>query len=285
MNRERRLRLHIFLFLAIAALAHADERTRKLAARLPEEAALFLSEAVKVVGQEKLQQHAVKEESEERPGVNKYTWQDRQVISQYSFISFRESPETLREMRQVESIDGKQVKSEKALRAVAAAVTSSDERQKRKMLEDFEKSGLVGVATDLGQLLLLFSGRKIQNYDFSFQSQRFVGADPVLIFTYAQTTGGGMTVYRGTDTMRPKLSGEIWVNGEYRPLKITLNSVAESAVDKKTIRQEIEVTYSPSFIPCVLPTRAHHRELHNSLLHAENDYEYSDFHPWEEARK
>ena len=128
----------------------------------------------------------------------------------------------------------------------------------------FQKAGLMGVATDLGQLLLLFSSRKIQNYDFSFQSQRFVGADRVMVFTYSQIEGGGMTVYRGKDTLRPKLNGEVWVDGDYRPLKVTLNSVVDAAADKKVIRQEIEVRYAPSVLPCVLPTRARHRELHNA---------------------
>ena len=120
-------------------------------------------------------------------------------------------------------------------------------------------------------MLLLFSSRKIQNYDFSFQSQKFVGASRVMVFTYSQVEGGGMTVYRGKDTLRPKLNGEIWVDGDYRPLKITLNSVASTA-DKTSLRQEIEVRYAPSLLPCVLPTYARRREIHDGVLHVEDVY-------------
>ena len=269
------------LWLALASLVSADELTRKLAARLPEEAALFAREATKYVTEEKLSQRALVDQSEV-PGAKKEIWKDKVIVSRYGFVSFREAPETLREMRQIVSIDGKPVKGEKSLKAIASAVAASDERQKRKLLEDFEKAGLVGVATNLGQLLLLFSGNKVQNYDFSFQAQKFVGADRVMVFTYAQTEGGGMTTYRGKDTLRSKLSGEIWVDGDYRPLKVTLNSVVESA-DLKMIRQEMEVRYAPTLFPCVLPTHARHRELHDGVVQVTNDYEYETFHPWQDV--
>jgi hypothetical protein len=271
------------LALAASVVACADERTRKLAARLPEEAALFVREATKVVSEETLRQRAFKELVADRTGALKPVWQDKVIVSRYGFISFKDSPDSLREMRQIESIDGKAAKSERSLKAAASAITANDDRAKRKLLEDFEKAGLVGVATDLGQMLLLFSARKIQNYDFSFQSQRFVGADRVMVFTYAQVEGGGMTVYRGKDTLRPKLNGEIWVDGDYRPLKITLNTVSQTG-DGNSIRQEIEVRYSPSVGPSVLPTAARHREIRDGTLQVENLYQYAPFRSWEDAR-
>lgn len=271
----------VLICLAVAAVASADERTRKLAARLPEEASLFAREATKYASEERLSQRALLDRQSVNGG-QKTIWQDKVVVSKYGFVSFREAPEALREMRQIETIDGKPAKTDKSLKAVASAVTASDERQKRKMLEDFEKAGLLGVATNLGQLLLLFTGPKVQNYDFSFQSQRFVGADRVMIFTYTQVQGGGMTTYRGKDTMRSKLSGEIWVDGDYRPLKVTLNSVVEAA-DKKVIRQEMEVRYAPTVYPCVLPTHARHREFRDGVVEVETVYEYSSFRPWGDA--
>ena len=270
-----------WICIAAATLVHADERTRKLAARLPEEAALFAREATKYSSEETLTQHAVVDRVVVN-GIRKEVVKDKVIVSRYGFVSFREAPETLREMRQIESVDGKRAKAERSLKAVATAVTASDERQKRKLMEDFEKAGLLGVATNLGQLLLLFSGTKVQNYDFSFQSEKFAGADRVMVFSYAQTEGGGMTTYRGKDTMRSKLSGEIWVDGDYRPLKVTLNSTVE-APDKKMIRQEMEVRYAPTLFPCVLPTYARHRELHDGAVEVVNEYQYAAFRPWEEA--
>lgn len=262
----------------LCLVAHADERTRKLAAHLPEEAALFAAEATKYATEETLTQRAV---VTQQLGT-KAVWQTKVVISKYGFVSFRENPEALQEMRQVESLDGKHAKGDKSLKAVASALTASDERQKRKLLEDFEKNGLNGVATNLGQLILLFSAKKVQNYDFSFQSQKFVGADRVMVFTYTQTEGGGMTTYRGKDAMRSKLSGEIWVDGDYRPLKVTLNSAVEAA-DKKLIRQQMEVHYTPTVYPCVLPTHARHREFRDGVVEVETIYEYGSFRPWGDA--
>ena len=274
----------LFLLAAFTALASADERTRKLAERLPQEAALFAREATKYASEEKLTQRALSEIRVAPNGLINAVWKEKIVMSRYGFVSFAEAPEALRELRQITSVDGKPAKSDKSLKSVASAVTASDERQKRKLLEDFEKAGLSSVATNLGQLLLLFNGRKIQSYDFSFQSQRFVGAERVMVFTYSQVEGGGMTTYRGADALKSKLNGEIWVDGDYRPLKVTLNSVVQ-APDRKMIRQEMEVRYAPSAYPCVLPTKAIHRELHDGTTQVETVYDYAPFRPWEEIGK
>ena len=42
-------------------------------------------------------------------------------MSRYGFVSFHDSPDTLREMREIESIDCKPVKSEKYLKSIASA--------------------------------------------------------------------------------------------------------------------------------------------------------------------
>ena len=271
-------RLFSFL-LVFAALASADERTRKLAQRLGEEAALFAREATKYASEEKLSQRALLYTQPIDGGLQRQAWRNTVVLSRYGFVSFLAAPEALQELRQIVSIDGKRAKS--SLKSVASVLTASGERQKRKLLEDFQKSGLSGVASGLGQLLLLFSSRTVENYDFSFQSQRFMGADRVLVFSYAQVEGRGMTTFRGHDTLHSKLSGEISVDGDYRPLQVTLNSQVESP-DKKLIRQEMEIEYAPSAYPCMLPTRARHRELHDGVLQAETLYEYSAFRPWED---
>ena len=272
----------LFLVLTVFSLAHADERTRKLAERLPEEAAAFAREATKYASEEKLTQHAL-ENVRVVNGVAQLTWKDREVISRYGFVSFLEAPEALRELRQIDRVDGKQPKGERSLKSIAAAVTAGDEARKRKLLEDFEKAGFTGIATNMGQLLLLFNARKVQSYDFSFRSQTFIGAERIMIFTYAQVEGGGMTTYRGKDTLKSKLSGEIWVNSEYRPVKITLNSNVE-APDKQIIRQEMEVRYTPTPYPCVLPTLARHRELRYGVVQAETVYEYKPFRLWADLR-
>ena len=271
----------LFLITAslAASLAAGDERTRKLAQRLPEEAALFAREATKYASKEKLSQRALLYAQPIEGGLSRQAWRNTVVISRYGFVSFLTAPESLEELRQIVSIDGKRAKT--SLKSVASAITASNDLQKRKLLEDFQKAGLSGVATGLGQLLLLFSARTIENYDFSFQSQRFIGADRVLVFTYAQVEGRGMTTYRGHDALHSKLSGEIWVDGDYRPLQVTLNSQVEAA-DKKLIRQEMEVQYAPGPYLCVLPTNARHRELHDGVLQAETLYEYSPFRPWED---
>lgn len=256
---------------AIALSVHADDRTRKLAERLPAEASSFAREAVQLVADEKLYQKALGGEKE------------RTIVSQYGFVSFRQAPEALREFRDIQTVDGKAYKSAKSLKALAAAVSAADDRQKQRAVDELQKAGLSGFATELGQLLLLFNSRKVQNYDFSFESQRFVGADRTMIFGYSQIenagASGSMTVIQGKNQMRPKLSGRIWVDGDYRPLKITLATVSE--VDHTTqLRQEIEVTYTPTTFRCVLPTSAHHREFKNETLNSDTEYSYTNWRPW-----
>ena len=267
------------------SLANADELTRQLAARLPEEASAFARDAVKMVGEETIRQRLILELIANPVGPPKAKIQERTVISQYSFVSFRESPEALRELREVQSIDGKASKS-RSLDSVAAAVTANDDKQKRKVLEDFEKLGLKGVASELGQLLLLFNGRKIQNYDFSLQTKRYVGADLIQVFSYAQVEGAGsMSVYRNKDVVRPKLSGEVWVDADYRPLKVTLSTVVEMEDKTGQVRHEMEVFYAPTAAGGLLPTHARYSEIRNGLRQSETEYEYRNFRPWDELKK
>jgi hypothetical protein len=280
-----RLSVFLLLLVPVTLVAHADELTRKLAASLPQAASAFARESVKLVGEETLHQVYVTEVSSNPNGTSQPRIEEHTVVSRYTFVSFRESPEALRELRQVRTIDGKPAKA-LPLDAVAAAVTANDERQKRKVLEDFEKIGLKGVAAEIGQLLLLFNGRKIQNYEFSLQSRRFVGADPLLVFSYNQIEGAGsMTVFRDKDVLRPKLSGEVWVDGSFQPLKVTLATVVDAPDGKGLARHQMEVSYAPTAAGNLMPTRARYLVIRDGARHSETEYEYRNFVPWDVVKK
>ena len=80
---------------------------------------------------------------------------DREVISLYAISSFKSTPEALHEFRQVVSIDGKPVAPEAGLQEkFRATLTSADDRSRKALEAEFEKTGLTIAATDFGQLVL-----------------------------------------------------------------------------------------------------------------------------------
>src|SRR5882762_3433240 len=96
---------------------------------------------------------------------------DREIVSYYSISSFRNSPEALHEFRQVVSVDGKTVAPEAGvLEKFRTTLASPDDRSRKTMQADFEKTGLAIAATDFGQLVLLFTKSNLEKYTFQPQS-------------------------------------------------------------------------------------------------------------------
>ena len=97
-------------------------------------------------------------------------WQERRILSEYSFAAFAGEGGALHELRRVTAVDGRTVQdSKKAQEELAAIVTAPDDKRKKELLEQFEKYGLVGAVTDFGQLLLLFNSRDVMHYEFTYR--------------------------------------------------------------------------------------------------------------------
>src|SRR5271154_2864143 len=91
----------------------------------------------------------------------------RQIVSCYALSSFRSSSEALHEFREIISVDGQTTTAEPAAREkLLATINANDEKAKKALLQDFEKTSLAVAATDFGQLILLFTKANLGKYTF-----------------------------------------------------------------------------------------------------------------------
>jgi hypothetical protein len=209
-------------------------------------------------------------------------WKERHIVSEYGFALFGGS--AVHELRQVTSVDGKKLgETAKAQETLAKAITATDDVRKKEMLKDFEKHGLVGAVTDFGQLILLFTRRELERYEFWAKSPQWSGGTRALVFGYKQLDGPeSLTVIEGrTDKSRHlKLEGEIWVRPDtYLPIRITL--MAHEGESPASIREEASVDYVMTEYGALMPSATEHRELRGGKIAAENKFTYTDFHKFE----
>jgi len=278
----------LVLLAAVCCVLRADERTQRLAASLSKEADAFRKIAADVVGQETLFQRAIKPPKgggfHVRVGASAQkgpepVWQERRILSEYSFAAFAREGGALHELRRVTSVDGHPVQdSKKAQQELAAIVTAPDDKRKKELLEQFEKYGLVGAVTDFGQLLLLFNSQDVMHYEFTYRRTEMQGLAPLLVFGYQQIDGpGGLTVidasHGGEGQQNMRIGGEVWVGANsFAPVRITL------ATENGPVREEASVDYSMSAYGALLPVFTEHHELRGGKVVVENKFSYADFH-------
>ncbi|HLH40846.1 MAG TPA: hypothetical protein VKX39_16975 [Bryobacteraceae bacterium] len=272
-------------WLLLVSTLQADELTQKMAARVSEEAEAFRKIAPEVLGTEKLHQSAIQPSRRFHPHGAKPSqpeWRDRDVVSEYAFASFSGQSGAIHEVRQVISVDGRKVSDSKnAQDALARAILASDDGQKRELLKQFEKVGLSGAVTDFGQLLLLFTRRDIERYEFTPRGARMIGYDRALVFSYQQIDGPeALTLFdekKGERAHRLRMQGEIRVRAEdFLPLQITI-AVGEGDAPN-SVREEAAVTYAMSKYGALLPVSTEHYEIRNGKIVVQNNFTYSDFH-------
>ena len=286
--------MRVLILLAALGVAgsavQGDDRTQKLIASLSQEADHFRKIAPDLVGHETLFQRAEKPpkggfhirvgaSAEKAP---QPVWQERRILSEYTFAAFAGEGGALHELRRVTSVDGRPVQgAQKAQQDLAAVVTAGDDKRKKELLEQFEKYGLVGAATDFGQLLLLFNSREVSHYEFTYSRVELQGIARLLVFAYQQTDGPeGLTFIdprHGTSARNLKISGEVWVQEtNFRPVRVTL--ATSQGEGPGLVREEASVDYVQSPFGSLVPLFTEHRELRAGKVVAENQFSYADFH-------
>ncbi len=266
--------------LTLGCPLRAESQLQKLLVRLAEEAALFEKTAPHLISEETLRQRAQKISRHRFRGSDDDVapvWQRREIVSEYGFAVLGEPPE-IREIRKVISVDGTALPaSERGLAELLRGVQAAGSPSRKRLLEDFEKYGLVGTVTDFGQLLLLFERGRQELYTFSDAGQRLLGAERCSVFTYAQLDGpGSLTIWEGKGKIQSRASGEIWLstNGE-RLMRITIQALrGEGAL---AVRDEADVDYTRSTSGVPIPAAVTHREYRNGVLRAENLFTYAAF--------
>jgi len=280
--------MRALLVLALAWPLCADQLTQQVTARLAEEADAFQRLAPKVLGKETLHQKALKLPTRFRVRVGDAAkqppalqWREREVISEYAYASLGGDSQTIHEMRQVITAEGKKVEDpKKAQLLLAKIVTSGDQERKRQLLKEFEKYGLTGEVTDFGQMILLFTPRSISRFEFVADGAETLGSIRTLVFRYKQIDGPeAITVFDASkqDAARGvRAEGRLWVLADtYLPVRISMLST--SGEGKTAVREEATVEYQLSRFGVLLPSSTIHREYSGGTLVTENSFVYSDF--------
>jgi hypothetical protein len=205
---------------------------------------------------------------------------DREIVSFYAISSFRTAPEALHEFRQVVSVDGKPVAAEAGiLEKFRATINTADDRPKKALQADFEKTGLTIAATVFGQLIILFTKNNLEKYTFEPKSTGLIGADRAIVIAFRQNNGEeSFRIVEAGKQVNEPLSGELWVrDSDFMPLRMTLNATRRDG--HEIIRDEARVDYELKANGMLLPAAVVYRRFRNDELSVENVYEYSDWQP------
>lgn len=261
-----------------------DGPIASILARVSEEAEVFRMTAPNMLAQETFQQRAFKPHRF-RPRLGnaalqppKPEYRTRVIVSEYGYSTFKDAPNALHEFRQVVSVDGRRLASqEKARRTLTIGLRSEDDALKKRMLENFEKHGLLGAVTDFGQILLLFGRRRLDDYTFRREGGGMVGAEAATILHFEQRGGSGaLLIFEKRTAIHRPLEGELWVRrSDSRPLRVVLRSSTKDG-DRVT-RHEATVDYDLSHHGVLVPVSVVHRQFVGPDLVVENVFRYSPF--------
>ncbi|WP_031495816.1 hypothetical protein [Bryobacter aggregatus] len=254
-------------------------------ARLASQAQSFAEQLPNLIGTEVLKQKSIRYsnrlrirmgDAALRPVAPKIT--EREIRSDLGYaLRGKENPVWF-ELRKVIDVDGKNVTTQKKARErLAFGLTTDDDRARLKMMEEFTKYGLDGVATDYGLSLLIFRAGDIDKIRFHEESSEFLGADRVAVYSFERSDRDvAVTVYSGNDARKQPLRGVVWLRqSDMRPLRIKLISVVEEG--KVAIEDEGTVEYTPSKYGSVLPASVAYSRKVNGTLVQETNYTYSGF--------
>jgi len=296
----------MLLFAAFLAFAQdpAQPSLTDLLDRVAEEAEIFQQNAPNSLTQETLEQRTLMPSTRFRPRIGRNAVNApppaprlvvRQIVSEYSVGTLKNTTEpTLTELRQVVSVDGRNVQSpERARHTLSLGITSPDDRVRKRMLEDFARHGLVDIATDYGIILLAFSKRGLKNMRVTFSGEEQIGADSVWVLAFEQTsTDAGMLQFVGSQASRRALRGRLLVRkSDSLPVRIQVStqppdeSVSEMfrKLSAKTppptgiTQDEATIDYVRSAHGYLTPVSVIHRHLVDGKLVTENLYRYGPF--------
>lgn len=272
--------------LVVTAGLRGQTPTQAMIARVSEEADVFRRAAPSIVGHETLDQKARKAAPRFRPRVGNdakapppVVWQDRQVVSEYGFITFPGDDRTLHELRRVLTVDSHPVPDKKNGESLARIISLKDDQREHELLKEFQKYGLTSAVTDFGPLLMLFTPRGIEHFEFSLKGTDTLGPAKALVFRYTQIDGTELlSIYENKGkTHRLKVQGELWVRADnYLPLRITL--AVSDGQGASALREDATVDYAESSFGILVPSAVEHKELIGGQLYVQNSFIYSDFH-------
>jgi hypothetical protein len=273
----------LLFFLPLVPLA-AQSTGVEMLSRVAEEAEVLRQHLPKAISEETLEQRAWLPPSRFRPRASGQNLDTprllvRTVVSEYTVGALHgaASP-TLVEYRQVVSVDGRAVQSEREARhALTLGMHSLDDRLRKRMLEDFAQHGLVDVATDYGLILLEFTGSGQRELEIRQAGRALIGADDALIFSWKQKSAeAGELEFIGKQAERYALAGRLWVRaGDGLPMRI--EAWVEHLQGKHQIRDQATVEYTMTPRGFLAPASVLHQHIVDQQLQTENRYLYAPF--------
>ena len=274
----------MFLLLAVALRGRADQ---KMTARVSEEADAFLKLAPDVLGTETLHQRALKPPSRFHPRIGAAAcrssarkWNEREIVSEYGFASF--VGKRRRNSRAAAGDLGGRQEGRGDQKGAGCARQGDHRRRRRaarrKCSSSSKSTAFPARATDFGQLLLLFTRRDLERYEFTARPPMMIGYDRALVWSYKQIDGPeALTLFERYKRRHMRVGGEIRVRAtDFVPLQITL--LTQEGDAPQSVREEAAVTYGMSQYGALLPSSTEHRELRGGKVVMENHFTYSDFH-------
>lgn len=248
--------------------------------RLAEEAEAFGRNATRVIGTEILEHVAelplprfVQREVRPTP-----KFRSRSLICEYGFILFKDDPQNLHEVRQVLQVDGKKLREPGKLKETLLGRGKGDQdKLKKALLKELERNGVKEASVDLGQMILMFQKRQLENYTFERTRTQLLGTEQASVITYDQREGDGVaTVFEGKNVIRSKFHGEIFLReSDGMPLRITLEVLSHEGKVKQ--RYNTAVDYQLSQHGFLLPLSVQYSETAGAKVIVENRFKYSDF--------
>jgi hypothetical protein len=275
------------LILSLSAALSGQTPTSQIPPRVGEEAEVLAQNASRILTEEHLEQRSVMPPSRFRPRAGSAAERAtgprlrvREVVSEFSFGALRSSQShDLVEFRQVVSVDGQpQQSADSALRTLSQGIQQGDDRARKRMLEQFARTGLVDIATDYALILLAFTSGGQKQMEFSASGQGYIGAEPVTSLTWKQkSTQGGVLEFHGQESVHRALQGTLWVRAS-DGLPLRVNSWMEYT-DRAhhLIRDEATVDYIMSEHGFLTPASVIHRHVVNGTVVTENLYRYEPF--------
>jgi len=199
----------------------------------------------------------------------------RQIDSFYAFTTIGASP-AIHEVRQIITVDKERLLKEDAARKLLRdTLLAHDDQDKGKLLGQFTDEAMNGVATDLGQLILLFEPRNIGKFAFELDREEPVGNLQCLVIRYTQTAGKeSVHINENGKDIKESMQGWLWVTAPAGvPVRITV--IASHKSGKQDTRDESEVDYATIPSGALLPTSVLHRRYEDDILAAEDDFRYT----------
>ncbi len=202
---------------------------------------------------------------------------EREIVSDLGYVLERVPTPQWREVREVVRVGDKQIATkEKARERLLFGLKSERDRDRHRLLSEFQKYGLDFTVTDYGLSLLMFLPTEVRKFDYEFEKREFAGAEAMQVFLFRRRdTDVSVTVFNEKQLTHARLEGRLWIRErDGMPLRIQLLTRTKSEDDN--ILDDGTVEYEPSRFGPLVATGVRLVRFINNKPTAEAIYQYSN---------